>query len=124
MKRVKKLGAVEFKWGSLFVQEEMETNDVMGEMVMSAAGTHIVYGAIIHTPYITLDSFEHGWIDDADREAITAMWRDFETPQIITYTDDTTEEVRMAIEKQLSFKPLFEGACVFTAIIPLAKTNN
>ena len=121
MKRVKQLGTVVFSLNSLFIQEEESSNKVMGEVNMSASGSHIVYEAAITTPYITLDSKQYGWITEAQRLAIVAMWEALGTTYTLTYTDDTTETVRMAREKNLTFTPLYEGAKKYTATIPLAK---
>ena len=60
MKRAKQLGDVVFSMNSLFIQEEESDNDVFGEVVMSAAGTHIVFQSTINTPYITLEYKQYG----------------------------------------------------------------
>jgi len=122
MKRAKQLGTVTFNQNTLFIQEEFANDNVRGAMRMSAAGTHIIWGATIYTPYITLDSHEMGWLSEADKDAIIQMWRDFSTTQTLTYDDDSTDTVRMAVEKDLVFTPLYEGACIYKAIIPTAKT--
>jgi len=121
MLRAKQLGSVEFSLNSLFIQEEMSDASVMGEAVMSAAGTHIVYEAAIHTPYITLDSMKYGWITETQRLALVAMRKQLGTTFTLTYNDDSTETVRMAREKEMVFTPLYEGSQKYTAIIPLAK---
>ena len=121
MLRAKSLGAVTFDTNTLFIQEQYNSNSVMGEMIMSADGTHISYEASISTPYITLDSKQHGIITELQREALITMWNTLDTTYTLTYDDDTTDEVRMAREKKIIFTPLFEGSCEFRAIIPLAK---
>ena len=123
MLRAKSLGAVTFDTNTLFIQEQYNSNSVQGEMVMSAGGTHIAYESPIVTPYITLDSNQHGIITEVQREALLTMWNTLDTTYTLTYDDDTTDEVRMAIEKKIIFTPLFEGACEFRAIIPLAKVT-
>jgi len=120
MIRATSLGAVTFDTNTLFIQEQYNSNNVMGEVAMSSAGTHIAYEATIHTPYITLDSKEHGIITEAQRAALETMWATLDTTYTLTYDDTTTQEVRMTHEKQLVFTPLFEGSCQFRAIIPLA----
>ena len=121
MLRAKSLDSVTFTENTLFIQEEFQNAKVMGKMRMSAAGTHIVYQATINTPYITLDSKEYGWVDDTQKEALEAMWETLGATYTLTYDDDTTETVRMATEKNIVFEPLFEGACKYRAVIPLAK---
>ena len=123
MKRAKQLGSVVFGLNTLFVQEEMSDDSIMGETAMSAAGTHIVFEAAIATPYITLDSQRYGWILDAQRVALMAMWQDIGATLTLTYDDNSTETVRMAREKKNLFKftPLYEGSKKYTVIVPLAK---
>lgn len=121
MKRAKQLGNVVFQKNSLFVKEEMEGSKVMAEMKMTSAGTHVVYEVPITTPYITLDSGMYGWIDDSQRQELIDMWNNIGSTYTLTYTDNTTDTVRMAREKRLVITPLYEGCDTFTAVIPLAK---
>ena len=124
MLRAKKLGTVIFNNpNTLFIQEQYTTSEVMGDMKMSAAGTHIVYESAINTPYITLDSKEFGLITEAQRDALMTMWNTLGAIYTLTYDDATTETVRMAKEKKIVFTPLWEGACEFRAVIPLAKVS-
>ena len=122
MKRAKQLVAVVFDMNSLFIREEMSPGDIMCETVMSADGTHIVYVAKINTPYITLDSKQYGWVTEQQVDDIKAMWAQMGATFTLTYDDGSTDEVRMAHEKQLAFTPLYEGADKYTAVIPLSKT--
>jgi len=122
MLRATSLGSVTFGVNTLFIQEQFSNAEVMGETSMSAAGTHIVYVADIATPYITLDSKQYGIITEAQKVALEAMWVDPTTTRTLTYDNATTDTVRMAVEKDIIFTPLFEGSCEYTAIIPLAKT--
>lgn len=121
MKRAKQLGNVLFSFNTLFIQEEMSDDTVMAESIMSAGGTHVVYEATINTPYITLDSKQYGWITEAQRAELVAMWKQLGQTFTLTYKDNTTETVRMAHEKKMVFTPLYEGSQKYTAIIPLAK---
>ena len=123
MLRAKQLGTVTFDTNTLFIQEQYTSNSVQGLSVVSAAGTHIAYEAEIYTPYITLDSKEHGIIDETKRDALMTMWNTLDTTYTLTYDDDTTQVVRMAKEKKIVFTPLFEGSCEFRALIPLAVTS-
>ena len=123
MLRAKQLGAVVFDLNTLFINEEMSDGSVMGEAVLSAAGSHIVYEAAVSTPYITLNSKEYGWITEAQREALMIMWNTLETTYTLTHDDLSTVSVRMAKEKNIVFTPLYEGAENFTAVIPLAKVS-
>ncbi len=121
MKRAKQLGNVVFEYNTLFIQEEFSPNGFMGESRKSAAGTDIVYASVDNTPSVTLESRDHGVINETQKDAIIAMWKDFTTTQTLIYDDNTTDEVRMTIEKPPEFTPLFEGSCKYTAVIPLAK---
>jgi hypothetical protein len=121
VKRAKQLGAVVFSMNSLFIREEESDNDVMGEVAMSAAGSHIVFQAAITTPYITLESKQYGWVTEEQRDALRTMRKTLGATYTLTYTDLSTVTVRMATEKEMVFTPLYEGAKKYTAVIPLAK---
>lgn len=121
MKRAKQLHTVLFELNTLFIQEELSDDSVMGEMTMSGAGTHIVYEANILTPYITLDSHQYGWVTEAQRIVLIGLSKQLGVTFTLTYDDDTTDTVRFAKEKKMEFTPLYEGSCDYTAIIPLAK---
>lgn len=119
--RVKKLGNVEFTTNPLFVAEDDQPADIMSTMRMAADGSHVVFAQKIVTPYITLESRENGWIDDAQRLELLGMREQLGSTWELEYTDGTTETVRIAVEKQMSFTPLWEGCDHYTAVIPLAK---
>lgn len=121
MLRAKSLSGIEFTHNTLFIQEEFEKDNIMSEMYMSAAGTHIVYEAPINTPYITLDSKEHGYILDDQKDLLEAMWVNIGTTYVLEFDDLSTINVRFAREKKMTFNPLFEGSKKYRAIIPLAK---
>ena len=124
MLRAKSLGAVTFDYtNKLFIKEEFDNGSVLGEMNMSADGTHIVYEASISTPYITLESRQHSIISEAQRVALMTMWETLDTTYTLTYSDDSTDTVRMAKEKKIVFTELWEGACQYRAVIPLAKVS-
>ena len=120
--KAKSLGSVTFLY-ELWVAEFEAPDNVMSEMRMSAAGSHVVYEAAIETPYITLVSKENGWLNEQNVSDLKTSWADLGATLTLTYDDDTTETVRMAREKELVFTPLYEGACYYTAQIPLAKTG-
>ena len=121
MLRAKQLGAVTFSHNTLFIQEEFKNDSVLGVTVMSAAGTHIVYEAPIHTPYITLDSKQYGYVTEAQRVELVTMRNQLNSTFTLTYNDNSTELVRIAKEKQMVFTPIYEGAKKYTVVIPLAK---
>lgn len=123
MLRATSLGAVTFDTNTLFIQEQYNSNSVDGLMKMSTEGTHIVYESAINTPYITLDSREHGLLTEANRAAIMTMWEALDTTYTLTYDNAATETVRFAHEKKIVFTELYEGACLFKCIIPLAKAE-
>ncbi|RLA76696.1 MAG: hypothetical protein DRG30_02200 [Epsilonproteobacteria bacterium] len=119
----KSLGAVEFDT-PIFISETDTPNTTLGEEYMSAGGTYIAFESAIHTPYITLlsrgDSSE---VVDNDKKAeLIAMWEQLDTSFLLTYSDDTTDNVRMVKgEGNLVFTPLFGGACQSRVLIKLAK---
>ncbi len=118
--RVKGIGALTFMH-TLWVDEFENPSQIMGETVISAAGTHIVYEAEIKTPYITLISKRNGWLNESDIAYIKAMYSLLDTEHILTYDDNTTETVRFAHEKKPKFTPVSESSKYYTAVIPLAK---
>ena len=121
MLRAKQLGAVVFEQNSLFIEEEEQDDSVMGETFMSAAGAHIAFVAPVHTPYITLDSKQYGWVTEAQRAELISMRTQLEATFTLTYSDDSTVEVRFAHEKKMKFTPLYEGSKKYTVSIPLAE---
>ena len=123
MKRAKQIGSVVFGMNTLFIQEEMSDDSIASEVYMSAAGTHIVYESEILTPYITLDSKQYGWITETQMAELVSMRRQIGTSFTLTYDDNSTELVRFAKEKKMTFTPLFEGSKKYTAVIPLAKAS-
>ena len=121
MKRAKSIGTVTFEINSLFIKEEEENDSIVSEMFMSSDGTHIVFEAEIYTPYITLSSKSHGWINETQRLELVSMWKQLDTTFTLTYTDNTTETVRFAREKKMQLIPISEGAELYRGLIPLAK---
>lgn len=121
MLKVKQIGTVTFDQGYADLLEELSDDTIIGETVMSAAGTHISYVAEIVTPYITVDSGGHAWITDAQRIELISMRRQLESTFTITYSDDSTDTVRFAHEKKMEFSEVSKGIEVFSALIPLAK---
>ncbi len=121
MLRAKSIGAVTFLTNTLFINEEFTPNKIMGESIKSAAGTDIVYAAEDFTPTITLDSKQNGIITDDQRIAIIAMWENIDVTYTLTYSDATTDTVRFRHESPPTFTEIWEGACAYVAVIPLAK---
>lgn len=118
--KAKSIGGTDFLY-QLWVEEFEKPDNVKGEMVMSAAGSHITYASDITTPYITLVSKEQGWLDELDVAALKTQYAQLGTTFTLTYSDDTTETVRFAHEKGISFTPLYEGSCYYRTTINLAK---
>lgn len=118
--KAKSIGTTTFTY-QLWVEEFENPSNVSGEMVMSAAGSHITYAREIATPYITLVSKEHGWLHDDDIATLKTQYASIGSTFTLTYSDDTTETVRFAHEKGMSFVPLYEGACYYRVTINLAK---
>ena len=118
---IKQIGTVVLD-SPLHINEFNTTNDIMGEVVMSANGTHISYSAQIYTPYRTAESRgEGGWLSEQNKTDLEALWVNLGTTFDIVYEDDSTETVRMAHEKQIDFTEIAVGACIYTAFIPMAK---
>lgn len=105
----------------LWVEEFEKPADIQGEMVMSAAGSHIVYASDISTPYITLVAKEHGWLSEANVAALKVQYASLGSTYTLTYKGATTDTVRFAHERGITFTPLYEGACYYRATIHLAK---
>lgn len=120
MRTATQIGAIEFLY-AMWVNEYENPNTVMGEMVMSADGSHVAYQAPIKTPYITLTSRENGWLSEANVDALKASYDQLDTTFTLTYGDLSTETIRFAHEKGISFTPIHEGSCYFYATINLAK---
>lgn len=121
MKRAKQLDTIVFSYNTLHIVEEAEGAEVIAESKMSAGGSHIVFEALVVTPYITLTSGEHSWVTEDDITALKALWVQIGATFTLTYDDDSTETVRMAKEKKMEFTPIFEGSNLYIATIPLAK---
>ena len=120
-KKVKQLGSIVF-YKPLFIKEFSEPDNVVGEMVMSANGTHIAYSAPINTPYVTLQTLGNsGWLDEDNVSALKLLWVALDTTYTIIYDDDSTDIVRFAHEKKPSYLPISVGACYYNVTIPLAK---
>lgn len=118
--KVKQIGSVVL-FKPLYVKEFNEPNTMAGESIMSAAGSHIVYSAPINTPYRTLETLaDSGWLDETNVSDLKALWLTDAT-YTLTYDDDTTETVRFAHEKQITFNPVSLGACYYNVVIPMAK---
>lgn len=118
--RAKSLGLVTFDH-TLHMQENLSPNSVMSEVMMSAGGAHIVYQAEIKTPYITLVSRKHGWLKEDTKNALIELYNQLNTTFTLTYSDDSTDLVRFAHEKGISFDPVSESSEYFFATINLAK---
>ncbi len=120
MKKATQIEGVVFDYPLWVTQEEVPDN-VLGEMRMSAAGTHVAFATEILTPYITLRSKESGWLSETHVEQLKDMRKNIGASFTVYFDDSTTETVRFAHEKQMVITPLFEGACNYTVEIPLAK---
>lgn len=120
MNRATQISTTEFLY-PMWVKELKNPNTMMGDMEMSVAGTHIVYQAQIHTPYITLESRESGWLNETNMTELIALYNQLDTTFTLTYSDASTDTVRFAHEKGIIFKPTHEGSCYYYATINLAK---
>lgn len=117
---IKQIGSVVLD-SPLYIEEFNSPNTMMGEVVMSSAGSHIAYSAQITTPYRTAGSrSDSGWITEQNMVDLKALWESG-TTFLITYDDDSTETCRMAHEKQISFDEIALGTCIYNTIIPMAK---
>lgn len=117
------IGIVTFSRNTLFVQEQEEPAGVLSESFISAAGTNIVYEAAHYSPAITLLSKNYGYIDDAQRIMLISMYGSIGSTCTLTYNDALTETVRFDRSKSPVFRPIYEGAEIFTATIPLVKVS-
>ena len=124
MKRVTRLDTIQFHLQNpLFVLEEESPTDILSSMTLSASGDHIVYEKRIRTPYITLETRANGWLSETQVRDLIALSRNAGAEYEIEYDDNTTQKVRIANEKRLSFQPLFEGSCDYVGTITLGATE-
>lgn len=105
----------------LFYLELDEPNDIECEVETTATGTQVVWQREILTPYITLSSKQNGWLGHDTKTAIMSLYRQLDTTFTLYFDDGSTEDVRFAHEKQITFTPLNEGCDTYTAQINLAK---
>lgn len=116
---IKQIGSIVLD-SPLYIVEYDQPNDMMGEVVMSGAGTHIAYSAPIYTPYRTAESRgQSGWLSEQNIADLKTLWNGTTTFNI-TYSDDSTETVRMAHEKQFTLEEISLGACIYVGSIPMA----
>ena len=120
MLRGKQIGAVTFDTNTLFIQEQLSPNGMIGKDYKSAAGTDISYSATDHNPTITLDSQQNGLLTEAQCDTIATMYQAIDTTYTLTYDDDTTDTVRFRHDKRPTFVALFEGSCQFRCVIYLS----
>lgn len=106
---------------SLFIEEEDAPNNIQSEVNLTESGVHVVWQSEIKTPYITLISKNHGWLKQSTKDAIMALYNQYESTFVVTYDDLSTDTVRFAHERGLSFTPIFEGSEHYTTQINLAK---
>ena len=118
--RAKSLGGVTFDY-PLHIFELDNPENILTEQMISATGEHIVWNKEILTPYITLNSKEEGWVHQLNKDSLFCMYSLLETTFTLTYTDDTTETVRIAHEKDFNFDPLYEGSEWYSVTLSLAK---
>lgn len=118
--KVKSLGTTTFLY-NLWVEEFESPGNIAGEMVMSSTGSHITYTSEILTPYITLVSKEQGWLSAANIAALKTQYASLGTTYTLTYDNNTTDTVRFAHEKGMTFTPLYEGSIYYRVTINLAK---
>lgn len=119
-KRAVSLGNTTFN-RKLYVSELDEPNNIQSEVNITEAGIHVVWQNEILTPYITLVSREHGWLDQATKDSILADYGVLGTSFVLTYDDGSTDDVRFAHEKGISFTAVIEGCEPYTTQINLAK---
>ncbi len=115
--KAKSLGSVVFE----YPQEVLRECSVDGEKVRSAKGTNIVFEARIYTPDITLSSAEDDWLSLDNVSDISLMCEQIATTYLLTYEDDTTEEVMFDHSKTNSFTEIQTGTCFYYGTIPLLK---
>jgi hypothetical protein len=119
-RRAVSIGSTVFDY-KLYIIENDEPNNINTEVSTTEAQMHVIWQAEMLTPYITLTSKEHGWIKQATKDALISQYSLLETTFILSYDDGTTDNVRFAQEKGISFVPLSEGCDIYTTQINLAK---
>ena len=118
-KRAVSIGGVVFGH-KMYMLELDEPSNIVSEVAISEAGTHIVWQSEILTPYITLESREQGWIEQAEKDLIMELYSQFEATFVLVFDDESEENVRFAHEKGIPFTPISEGSSIYTAQISLA----
>ena len=119
-KRVISIGSTTLN-RSLYVEELDKPNNIQSEVNMSESGIHLVWQMEIQTPYITLVSKQSGWLDQETKDALMAQYALLETSFVLTYSDLSTDNVRFAHERGISFDAVIEGSEPYSVKINLAK---
>jgi len=119
-KRAVSLGGITFDY-KMYYKELDEPNNIQSEIELSESGVHLIWQSEILTPYITLESKTHGWLTQSTKDALFALYGQFESIYTLVFDDGSTEDVRFAHERGISFTPVVEGCDTFTAQINLAK---
>ncbi len=115
--KAKSLGGVVFE----YPQEVFRECSVKAEKKRSAAGTNIVFEAMIYTPDITLSSAQDDWLSLENVNGLSLLCEQIDTTFILIYEDDTTEEVMFDHSKTPSFTEIKTGICFYYGNIPLMK---
>ena len=120
-KRIVSIGTLTFTHKPTLT-ESLEPSDFTGETMMSAAGSHITYVQRITTPYRTVDSLQSGWLTEAEKDELLTLYDVIGGTHLVTYDDASSETCRFIQSENTKLKitPLFEGACMYTAHIPMA----
>jgi len=115
------LGGVPFDY-PLFVKEYEDAN--FGREATkrrSAAGSDIVFVREMHTPTITLESRDDGWLLQDTVTQLKAKAETVGDELVLVYGDGSTEQVRFAYEGDILFTPLFDCSLEYKAVLTLVK---
>ena len=113
--KAKQLGTVVF----MYPQEMQQECTVMGDKVISAAGTAISYDARLYNPEITLASAADDWLNAQNIADIGNMCASIGTTYILTLEDDSTKEVYFDHSRDTVFTEIQDGVCFYYGSIAL-----
>ena len=99
MLKVKKIGDIELDY-PLFIKEEFIPKNVKAVSFNTLGGSRIVYESVkrLSANYITLISKDSGWVKEETLKKILTLADDVGVETTVTFTDDTSVDVRFAYE--------------------------
>ena len=122
-KRLTKIGDIELQ-NPLHIKEFYNPKNILEKNYIGIDGGLISYQKRLKAESRTAYSFESGWLNYQEKEAILNLYNNLGFELTLTYSDNTTERVRFNHSKGISFAPLFEGSEYYKATINFIKIPN